>query len=348
MSTEIEHLLIERPDRLTLQRFDELLTRTPAPWQIRGVLRTQSVSLLYGRRGCFKSFLALDLAASLATGLTWQGHEVVESGLVVYVAGEGGGGMVQRARAWVEQHTVNPKTVNLRFITEPVVVTASSDDMEILVYRIREAIHWQPAGAEDPDTGEVFDRPLAWEWPALIVIDTLARCFTGDENKQEAMGQFIQGVDRLKREFNCSVLIIHHTGTNETRERGSTVLGGACDTMYRLEADTDEHVLTLTNEKMKDSREPEPVNLTYRQVTVQRRPTDDPDEALTSISIERGDMDAEEKIEHMLTVLEMTGGLSWTEWFGATGLTKTTFKRYTVDLVKSGQITKENGKWRVS
>src|SRR5206468_2407637 len=142
-------LLIERPDRLQLYRFDELVNRPPAPWQIRGVLREQSVSLLYGRRGCYKSFVALDLAACLATGIPWQTHEIKAQGLVIYVAGEGGGGMVQRARAWVEQHSLKPADVNVRFITEPVSVTATSDDMEILIHRIKDAIYWQDAGFDD-------------------------------------------------------------------------------------------------------------------------------------------------------------------------------------------------------
>ena len=281
--TPIDRLLIERPDRLQLYTFHELVNRSPAPWQIKGVLRTQSVSLLYGRRGCYKSFLALDLAASLATGLPWQEHEIPKKGLVIYVAGEGGGGMVQRARAWAEQHEVSPSQVNVHFVTEPVVVTASSDDMEILIHRVRLAIGWHIG--MDEETGDDYETPHAYEWPALIVIDTLARCFTGDENKQEDMGQFIQGVDRLRQEFNASVLIVHHTGRDESHERGSTVLGGACDTIYKLEADSHKHRLALFNEKMKDSREPDPVWLSYQEVAVSRKPNDDPNDELTSIII---------------------------------------------------------------
>src|SRR5216683_2634569 len=106
MTTNVDQLLIERPDRLLLCSFGDLVNSPPAPWMVRGVLREQSVSLLYGRRGCYKSFVALDLAASLATGIPWQGHPIPTSGLVIYVAGEGGGGMVQRARAWAEFHQI--------------------------------------------------------------------------------------------------------------------------------------------------------------------------------------------------------------------------------------------------
>lgn len=337
--------LTERPDRLQLVRFADLVTRAPAPWSVRGFLREQSVAMLYGRRGCYKSFLALDLAASIATGTEWHGYPIVAPGLVIYVAGEGGGGMVQRSRAWSEQHGILPNRINLQFITEPVIITGDSLDLDLLVHRIQQAIDWYPEGTIDQETGHQYDSPVAREWPVLIVIDTLARCFLGDENKQEDMGMFIQGLDRLKMEFNCSLLVLHHTGLNESRERGSTSLGGACDTIYRVDADKDLKTLTLTNEKMKDSREPEPLTLSYREVQVARRPLDEPNEDLTSVIIESGDPDGVVKQAEMLQILKEAGPLTWADWFGSTDLSKTSFYRYMMELKKSGQIIKEKGKW---
>jgi RecA-family ATPase len=337
---------IEQSDRLQLCRFADLLRRVPAPWQIRGVLREQSVSLLYGRRGCYKSFLALDLATCLATGTPWHDHAIPTPGLVLYIAGEGGGGMVQRARAWVEAHGLAPSVINLLFIIEPVVVTATSDDMDLLIERIREAIGWLPAGTPDPDDGHIFETPLAHQWPALIVIDTLARCFIGDENAPEDMGQFIQGVDRLKHEFNTSVLILHHTGRDESHERGHTALGGACDTVYRVDHDAETQTLTLTNEKMKDAREPAPMDLSYREVLVTRRAGDDPDEDLTSVIIVSAAENAAARTAHALQVLVETGPLTWVSWCQVSGLPRATFARLVVRLTKSGEIVKENEKWR--
>ena len=339
--------MIEHSDRLHLYPFEALLRRAPAPWQIRGVLREQSVSLLYGRRGCYKSFLALDLGASLATGLAWHDHEIPVPGLVIYVAGEGGGGMVQRARAWVEAHAILPRDVNLLFIVEPVIVTATSDDMDLLIDRIRDAIGWLPAGTPDLETGHAYDQAVAHQWPALVVIDTLARCFVGDENAPEDMGQFIQGADRLKHEFNTSVLILHHTGRDETHERGHTALAGACDTIYRIDHDADTQSLLLTNEKMKDSREPEPIELSYRVVQVARRLGDDPDEDLTSVIIESTAASLAQKTAQVLNVLTTAGSLTWANWLQGSGMPKTTFGRIVVGLHKSGEIVKENNEWRI-
>lgn len=347
MSEHVTRLLEARPDRLQLCPFAELVNRPPAPWAIRGLLREQSVALLYGRRGCYKSFIALDVAASLATGTPWHAHDIMNPGLVIYIAGEGGGGMVQRARAWAEQHGIDPKLIRILFVTEPAIVAGESVDMDILIHRIREAIDWHDEGWRDPETGFVYDSPTAREWPAMIIIDTLARCFLGDENQQEDMGMFIQGVDRLKMEFNSSILIIHHTGLNESRERGSTALGSGMDTVYRIDVDRDTKQLTLTNEKMKDSREPEPIVLSYREVEVSRRTDDDPLEDLTSVIIEDAEPGAEEKPGQMLGILSEAGPLNWNDWFGLMEMPKTSFNRYLVGLKKSGKIIKENGKWQV-
>lgn len=343
---------IERPDRLVLYRFDELLRRPPSPWLVRGVLRESSVSLLYGQSGAYKTFVTLDLAASIASGVPWQDHEVVKAGLVIYIAAEGGGGMVQRARAWQAQHPELTRLPNLLFLTEPVLMTRESDDIEDLIGKIQDVIGWVPAGVQDPDTGDVYEHDAAHEWPVLIVIDTLARCFLGDENKPEDMGQFIQGVDRLKAEFNCSVLIVHHTGRDVSHERGHTSLKGACDTIYRLGPDeptaacmATEGQLYLSNEKMKDGMEPAPVELAYRQVPVARKKDDEPGEDLTSVIIERPDMAQERKYNAILLLLKKNGPQTFINLLGSTGHAKTTLRRYLVDLRERGKILNENGVW---
>jgi hypothetical protein len=334
---------IERPDRLQLTRFSDLVNRAPSPWLIDGVIRETSVATLYGRRGSYKSFVALDMAASVATGVPWQGHTVRNKGLVIYVAAEGGGGMVQRARAWSEQHDIPPYAVNMRLVTEPFICMPASEDMDLLVDRIREVIDWKPEGDIDLETGHTAEHPMAREWPQLIVIDTLARCLHGDESKAIDMGMFVQGVDRLKIEFNCAVLIIHHTGWDETHERGHTSLGGACDTVYKLEAEAAPDTgLTLSCEKMKDSREPEDLRLVRRDVEVARRAVDDPNEDLRSVVIESELINREARRAHILRILEELGSATWLEWLNGSGLPRTTFQNIVSELRRTNVIAKEN------
>ena len=56
---------------------------------IKGLLPEQSFVSMYGPSGSFKSFLALDWACHIASGIDWDQHKVIQ-GAVLYVAGEGG------------------------------------------------------------------------------------------------------------------------------------------------------------------------------------------------------------------------------------------------------------------
>jgi hypothetical protein len=69
-------------------------------WLVQGLLETDSFSCLFGDPGAGKSFLAIELAACVATGTPFYGLEVKHPGPVIYLAGEGRTGLVRRFRAW--------------------------------------------------------------------------------------------------------------------------------------------------------------------------------------------------------------------------------------------------------
>lgn len=272
----------EERERLLLHGFYALTRQIPAPWVVKDILRDNSILLMYGQRGSYKSFIALDLACCIATGIPFLGHDIPKAGLVIYIAAEGSGGMVQRTRAWKESHPEIRRDIPVYFITEPAVITRDSEDMDLLVDRIRALIDWNPAEYMDEETGEYYDYETANRWPILIVIDTLARCFTGKENEQEDMGRFIQGVDYLRSVFQTSVLIVHHSGRDASHERGSTVLPGAADTIFKV-MDQGGGEIELSCEKMKDSAEPPSQTVFYHQVTLLPTVRDTDDGPMTSV-----------------------------------------------------------------
>jgi hypothetical protein len=75
----------------------------PLRWLIKDYLQQETLSLLFGDPASGKSLLALDWAASLATGLPWRGHQAAPSP-VVYLAGEGHFGIKRRLLAWGLTH----------------------------------------------------------------------------------------------------------------------------------------------------------------------------------------------------------------------------------------------------
>ena len=68
--------------------------------------------------------------------------------------------------------------------------------------------------------------------PRLIIIDTVARHMGGlDENNAKDMVKLTLTADKLKDDYQCAVMLVHHTGhSHQDRARGSTAFKGALDT----------------------------------------------------------------------------------------------------------------------
>uniref|UniRef100_UPI0038F7B5F9 AAA family ATPase n=1 Tax=Streptomyces galilaeus TaxID=33899 RepID=UPI0038F7B5F9 len=54
------------------------------PWLVKSFFSKSSFGVLYGKSGSRKSFIAIDLSCSIATGTPWQDKNVA-AGAVVYV-----------------------------------------------------------------------------------------------------------------------------------------------------------------------------------------------------------------------------------------------------------------------
>ena len=213
------------------------LELTEPEFLIDGLIETETLSLIFGDPGCGKTFLALDLAACIASGHNFHGREIMQ-GPVVYIAGEGHNGIIRRFMAWAkENHIENPGSLPF-FKSERAANFLDGATMKVV-------------SAEcDRIAGQHGE-------PRLIVVDTVARSFgIGDENSTQDMGQFIGAVDDLKARYpGATILLVHHTGHGDkSRARGAMALKGALDAEYRVEKSS--NIVTMTATKMKDAPEP--------------------------------------------------------------------------------------------
>ena len=86
----------------------------------------------------------------------------------------------------------------------------------------------------------------------MIVVDTMARSLPGDadENSARDVGAFTDACDFLQQQYNCVVMIVHHTGHAEDarrRARGSSALKGAMD--FEILLDNDKGIIEWTKTK---------------------------------------------------------------------------------------------------
>ena len=225
---------------LTFKRFSKADIK-PTDWLVKGFLETDSLSVIYGPPANGKSFVALDWAACIATGQDWHGQPV-KQGAVFYLAGEGFNGIARRLAAWEQLNKEDLESAPL-FVSDRAAILTDRLAVQETISAIQELV----------DESE--------ETPALFLIDTLARNFQGNENSQEDMGRFITHVDAIKAYFNCSVMVVHHSGKDGDKgARGSSALKGAVDTEYQCSIVETENgkVTTVKNTKMKDSDTPPP------------------------------------------------------------------------------------------
>ena len=165
----------------------------------------------------FKSFIALDIAECIATGREFLTKQVKHQGAVLYIAGEGHGGIGARIKAMKKHHST-PAGAPVFFLRKQINLRSSATDIQDLIQAV-------------DDIQATHD--IQFE---LVVIDTLARAFGGgNENNSEDMGAFIHNAGRIQRMLNCAMMVLHHSGKDATKGlRGHSSLLGAVDTQLEL------------------------------------------------------------------------------------------------------------------
>lgn len=238
--------------RRLLVSVDDMLARPRVPnWLVTGILEKHTLGMLFGDPGVGKSFVALGWALSIASGVPWQGREVAH-GPVVYVAGEGFGGLSRRADAWRRHSQVSRAGVPIHFTER--------------------AVAFNDPGAIGELQGEIDDLPTP---PVLIVVDTLSRATPGlDLDKAKDMNSFVGACDRLREKYQCAVLVVHHSGHGDkNRAMNSIALKGAVDFEAGVKREGDD-LLSLTSTKAKDAEPFEPIFLRFEAVQLDPVGTD--------------------------------------------------------------------------
>lgn len=210
----------------------ELLALPPPVWLVHGLVPEKSLIVPYGPPKSGKTFVVLSLGLHITAGMDWFGHPV-QQGAVIYIAGEGTGGLSNRVRAMMTKYQI-PDSVPFWTVRRTVNFTVVAE-VNALEIAIRQAI------------GNV---PLR-----LLVVDTLARAMPGaDENSAQEVGAVIAAADYLKDALACTVALVHHSGKDAARgARGTSALRGAWDAAFEITASGKQTVMTVVDQKEAES-----------------------------------------------------------------------------------------------
>ncbi len=273
--------------RLTFSRAADLISAPPPVEIIEGVAWADCLSVLVSESGAGKTFMLLDLAAAVSSGVAWHGR-YVQQGSVAYLSYEGDAlGVRLQAIRDVTGHRL-----------DHVYGTRAQDPLSPRIDR----------DGEVPSLGElaataalqalsVTLRATGRPPVSLLMIDTVRASLTGSEDSSEHVSAYLRVVRRMLTSVpGAAAILAHHAGwqdgdTQRKRERGSSAWRGNCDATFYLEvgasrSESGETELTLRTLKVRDDERPAPLRLVRRVVEVpgQMNRRGDP---ITSCVIER-------------------------------------------------------------
>lgn len=311
---------------------EDLFALPDQSWVIRGLLPETGLSLLYGPSEQGKSFVSIDWALCVSTGMPWLGEYPVKQGHVVYIASEGGRGIKRRVAAWMQYHGINTLP-NITWFLDSLNLREENVVEEFL------------AALEDRFPPEVIHHDDEFISVGvnlkLIVIDTLSRNFGGeDENASTAMAGFVARLEMLCKAHECAVLIVHHTNAQGGRERGHSSLRGAMEAAFEcaaLKEDDTLATITIENNKQKDDKSAGAICLKPLRLELPELPLDDEGEVLTSLVLLPSDEGGADRITRILD--DVAGLLQEHGRLNQDAITRALGARYTRLLVRKALST---------
>jgi len=209
----------------------DLSLAPPMQWLIKGVLPRAELGVLFGASGSGKTFVALDLAFSVARGNAWRDRRTAR-GRVVIIAAEGAGGIGKRGEAYARYHEFDLRGIDLHVIPAAPNFLDNDDISEVM--------------AEIGNIGPVD----------LVIIDTFAQVTPGaNENTSEDIGRALANLKLLYGVTNAMNLVVAHAGKDLSKGvRGWSGLKAAADVQIEvLRHENGDREIII--EKMKDGED---------------------------------------------------------------------------------------------
>lgn len=225
-------------------------------WSVKHVIPSDSIGVLFGGSGTFKSFIAIDYALHIVHGLQWLGKKT-KPGPVIFIAAEGGAGLWKRIAAWHQARGLNWHDKPLYVL--PVAVSLADDSQRVVEAAMALGVH-----------------------PQAIIVDTMSQTFSGEENSAAEVSNYLRCLGNSFRAlWHCVVMVIHHSGHQSTeRPRGSSAIRNNVDFMLGVHRDQKEMLATLEFHKQKDGELLPDVTF---QLTSHQIGKDEDGEAITSL-----------------------------------------------------------------
>lgn len=182
----------------------------PRAWLVPDLIPAGTVTLLTGDGGTGKSLIAAQLAVATCLGSTWMGYSVTP-GAAVYISAEDDETELLRRLADIA------KDEDVTFTDlDRLTISSLAGKSALLANLARNgALHPSRLMKE-------VEAVLEAERPVLLVLDTLADLFPGNENDRAQARQFIGLMRGLAMRYECAVLLLSHPSIEGMRSGSGT------------------------------------------------------------------------------------------------------------------------------
>lgn len=334
------------PAEFELMDLDSFMIRfgsAAITWSVEDWMPSQTIAFVVSPPGSYKTWMILDLAVSIASGLPFLGHfPVKETGPVVVIQQEDFHGQLAERIA-----SVTTSKFHLEFGKK------ESDDEFIADLPPKLPIHLHTERRlrfADEDIMESFAQRMRKLKPKLIIIDPLYSAGSTDDYMAKTAEQMF-ALKRLRDEIGCSFLIVHHTkkrkkdgkeDSSPDREDlwGSQFLNAFMESGWQVRR-TDDKATVAVRRHFKVKGDVTMLQLAFDISTIPPYKYE--------VSCEELDMEDDDKKIDIIGILERIGASTPTDVAKAAGIHRSTVSRKMSRLAKEGVLKKDReGKYAVA
>ena len=195
----------ERVGRFNWMDEAQFTTLAPPIWLLKDRFIRDSIAMVYGPSGHFKSFICMNYAL-----------EVAQTGeCAFYVAAEGLSRMARKDFPAWKMAYAEDRQLPFYMVEDMPLLDEGQGDYCMFADSIRAKAAGRPVG--------------------IIFLDTLNRAMLGlEENSAKDMSQIIRAMLFLKKQFKCTVVVVHHTPKDGSEPRGSSALYAGVDSVLKV------------------------------------------------------------------------------------------------------------------